>query len=247
MNARTNRLGTGLLLAVALAATVSGCAGERDPSAGAEAPTPPAASAPSTGGQATPTPAGTASGSTEPPFVVPYVGDYDPAEYGSGDVEEDMAMIGPELVAGVEAVRGYAPGRYPDVYTGLASGTRGDPNVLRIYLTELDPAIEDDLVSVSGMKRGQVLFEQSYVSVRDARTAADHVTADVDAGDLDGIDLAGWGSGLDGLLELSLEGHDQTQIDTLLDRYGPDVRIITDAPTATATDGSAGTGADTSN
>ncbi|NQX35255.1 hypothetical protein [Herbiconiux sp. VKM Ac-2851] len=243
MNARTNRFGTGLLLALALSATVSGCSGERDPSAGAEAPTPPAASAPSTGGEATPTPAGTDAASMEPPFVQPYVGDYDPAEYGSGDVEDDMAMIGPELVAGVEAIRGYAPGRYPDVYTGLASGTRGDPNVLRIYLTELDPAIEDDLVSVSGMKRDQVLFEQSYVSARDAQAASDAVTADVDAGDLEGIDLVGWGSGLDGLLELSLEGHDQAQIDTLLDRYGPAVRILTDAPTATATDGSADTGA----
>ncbi|MCS5713997.1 hypothetical protein NVV95_05465 [Herbiconiux sp. CPCC 205716] len=234
MNVRSNRLAVGLVLTIALTASVSGCAGQRDPSAGAPSPTatPPAATAPSTGAPSAPQT--TSPSDAEPPFVVPYVGDYDPADYGSGDVEDDMAMIGPELVAGMQAIRGYAPGRYPEVYTGLASGTRGDPNVLRIYLTELDPAIENDLVGVSGMKRDQVLFEQSYVSARDAQAAADAVTADVDAGDLDGIDLVGWGSGVDGLLELSLEGHEQTQIDALLDRYGPAVRILTDAPTATA-------------
>jgi hypothetical protein len=209
-----------VLIAIGLLAGVAGCAGAAPATPGMdavadEAPVP------------TPSPS---------PVVVPYDGTFDPGQYGTGDPERDMALISGEFVTGIEAVRAYAPGAYPDVYTGVGGGVPGDPDVLRIILTRLDPAIEADLLAVSALPAEKVRFEQGALSEKDGLALQNRITADASAGALDSIELASWGPARDGLIDVQIVGHDPAQIQQLWDRYGPGIRIVTDASIAVAGD-----------
>lgn len=210
-----------LTLALGLLVGVSGCAGSPPPA-------PPAAHEVVEALAPTPTPS-----------VVPYDDSYDPGRYGTGDPQVDMGLISGDFVVGIQAVRAYAPSAYPDIYTGVGGGVPGDPDVLRIILTSLDPAVEADLLAVSGMPAEKVRFEQGQVSEKDGLALQDRIMDDVISGSLGALPVGAFGPAPDGVVEIQLVGHDPAEIQHLWDRYGPDIRIVVDATIAVGADAQA--------
>ncbi len=206
------------MVAIALAAILAGCASAAAVHVGGEAPDAIVAA-----------PAPT-------PIVAPSA-PVDQAEFGTGDAATDMTLLSSEVVNGLLAVRDYAPTAHPDAYTDIGSGTRGDPDVLRIYLTELDPVVEADLLRVAGTPPEKVLFLQSVYSAAAAKPVAEKVTALSEDLRSEGIQLTSWGMDTDGYVDIFIEGHDPAQIDRLFTLFGPAVKFTTDTLPAVALDG----------
>ncbi|MFB2584660.1 hypothetical protein [Herbiconiux liukaitaii] len=168
------------------------------------------------------------------PSPTPSVGPrppFDPGEHGTGDPERDMSLISAEFVAGLEAVREFGPRVHPDVYTGVGGGIPGDPDVLRILITDRDPAIEAEFLAASGLPAEKVAFFTSVRSERDALALQNRIMADFQSGAISSAEVpevATFGPDEDGLVVIGMTGHDPAQIDLLWQRYGPYVRFWTD-------------------
>jgi hypothetical protein len=127
-------------------------------------------------------------------------------------------------------VRDYAPQVYPELYTTVGSGTRGDPDVLRVYLTALDPAVEADLLAVAKLPTEKVLFLQSQHTEADANSLLAEITLRAETLEAEGVALASWGMAIGGDVQVGIFGHDPAQIQTLWNELGTGITIVVDTP-----------------
>ena len=220
-----------VVVALAIAAGMLALAGCASPGSTTGASAGPSAEAQFPPGDTAPLPTPTPSAGPRPPF--------DAGDYGTGDPERDMGLISGEFVAGLEAVREFGPRVHPEVYTGVGGGVPGDPDVLRILLTDRDPALEAEFLAVSGLPAEKVAFFTSLRSERDAQALQNRIMADLESGVTSHDllpELSSFGPGEDGLVEFGMTGHDPAQIELLWRLYGPHVRFWTDEPESIAFD-----------
>jgi hypothetical protein len=163
----------------------------------------------------------------------------DPAEHGTCDPEVDMGLISAEFIAGLQAIREYGPRVHPDVYTGVGGGIPGDPDVLRIYITDRSPAVEQAFLTASGLPAEKVAFSTSLRSERDALALQQRILDDFDSGAVPRnavSEVTTFGPDADGLVFFGMTGTspNEAQIDLLWERYGPHVRFETGHSTSFA-------------
>ncbi len=163
----------------------------------------------------------------------------DPAEHGTGNPEVDMGLISAEFVAGLQAIREYGPRVHPDVYTGIGGGIPGDPDVLRIYITDRSPEMEQAFLAASGLPAEKVAFYTSLRSEKDALALQQRIMDDFDSGAVPRSavsEVTTFGPDADGLVFFGMTGTtpNEAQIDLLWERYGPHVRFETGHSTAIA-------------
>jgi hypothetical protein len=145
-----------------------------------------------------------------------------PTPFLSNDTPGELSG---EVVTALLSVRDAAPALYPANYAGIASGTAASKDMLVIYLADSTPAIEAELLAMSGLPADKIVFEPAYQSLEAAGVIDRRIMAGVPALRTQGIDLQTFGVGVDGVEDIGMDDPTDEQIAYLFEQYGPYLRI----------------------
>ncbi|MFT3942366.1 MAG: hypothetical protein QM705_00880 [Ancrocorticia sp.] len=162
------------------------------------------------------------------------VTEQDPAVNNSG--------ISPEVLDGVQAMREFGPSAHPDVYTGIATNDSESIDLLVIYLTTDDPAIQDEFRAASGVPSDKLRFEKSLRTESELQTLTELISADQGSLREAGIAVSGWGVGSGFVPEIYVDEAADSPLSRdeaaalIADRYGEGIQLVYGAPVGGDTD-----------
>jgi hypothetical protein len=135
--------------------------------------------------------------------------------------------ISREVFEGIAAIRDYGPKVHPEVYTGISTNDPESVDILVIYLTSADPAVQEEFAVASGVPREKLKFglsSRTEIGFAELNAQFPNDRAELAA---NGIDIQGWGVGAGHVEEVYVKTSDEG-IAQLKQRYGDDITYIRD-------------------
>ena len=164
--------------------------------------------------------------STSPPAAVP---EPIPTPW-VGDAPGELSG---EVVNALLRVRDDAPGRFPETYAGVATGTPASEDVLVVYLAAPTAQVEDEVRAMAALPEAKIQIEKAYQSLEAAAVVDRQIAAAMPSLLAQGIEVQTYGVGVDGVEDLGVTHPTAEQVAGLFDRFGPYLRIDPDVGPAT--------------